>query len=1145
MFHPNINNRPLKSIIRLTAGLMVLCIFGSFLVACSPGAKSEIPPSRQAVRSIRVVSDDNYPPYSFLGKDGKLQGILVDQWRLWEKKTGVKVALKGMDWSMALAKMEAGEFDVIDTIFFNESRAEKYDFTKPYSTINVPIYFNNKISGITGPESIKGFQVAVKAGDAVVDVLKEKGIENLIEFPSYESIIQAAKNDEIVIFAVDEPPAEYFLYLYGIQDRFNKTTPLYSGQFHRAVKKGDTEILQLVQTGFDQISEQEYKAIDNYWFGTSLINTSDLKLAGIIGGVILAILLVLVAWNRTLQYQVGKKTKELNQQESLFRQLAENIDEVFYMRDRKSWRTIYANPTFETIWQRKCEELYANPGIIIDSIHPEDRERVRKAQKDLQVSGKDYDETYRIIRPDGSMRWIKAQMYPVCNEKGAVERFAGVAEDITERMQAEEVLRQNEQRYQTLFDNLGQGICILNNDYIFTYANPAANEIFGVATGELEGQPFTNFLNIDSGSNPNKQPFPNLNGKAYTTEVEITRKDNIHRILQVTARSHRDSMNVPKGILCSFLDITDKKESEAILHASEERFRYIFEQAAVGFGQVDIRTGRFVRVNQKLCDMLGYSREELLKKTFMNITHPDDLGREDELRRQYMERKTGVYSLEKRYIRKNGEIIWVNVTVSAMWEEGDDPVYDIGVVEDITERKKTEAELEKFREDLILAIEGSGVGIWDWIVDKGEAIINDRWAEMIGYSVDEIQPLDFEKFKSLCEKHDLGRSMATIREMVYGRVQQAEFELRMQHKDGRWIWMLFHAKTIAWDENGKPTRITGTQLNISERKRIEEAIREKEFLLRESQRIGHIGSYVMDINEDFWISSPVLDEIFGIDEAHPKTTRTWGDIIHPDDREMMVKYLADYVFGKGNSFDKEYRIVRQSDKAERWVWGRGELSFDHDGKAARMIGTIQDVTDQKSADEILLNTTLELQNAYEATLQGWSHALELRERETAGHSQRVVEFTLRMARQMNFTEDEITNIQRGALLHDIGKMGIPDNILLKPGPLTDEEWVIMRQHPSYAYKLLSRIPYLRPALDIPYYHHERYDGTGYPCGLNGENIPLAARIFTIIDVWDALLSDRPYRPAWSEEAVMKYLKDQAGKQFDPELVDKFLKLVGS
>jgi putative nucleotidyltransferase with HDIG domain len=165
--------------------------------------------------------------------------------------------------------------------------------------------------------------------------------------------------------------------------------------------------------------------------------------------------------------------------------------------------------------------------------------------------------------------------------------------------------------------------------------------------------------------------------------------------------------------------------------------------------------------------------------------------------------------------------------------------------------------------------------------------------------------------------------------------------------------------------------------------------------------------------------------------------------------------------------------------------------------------------------EGLQRSNVELMLAYETTLEGWSRALDLRDKETEGHTQRVTEMAVQLAQDLGLRDEELVHIRRGALLHDIGKMGIPDSILLKPGPLTDEEWTIMRKHPVYAFDLLSPIAFLRPALDIPYCHHEKWDGTGYPQGLKGEAIPLAARIFAVIDVWDALRSDRPYRQGWA------------------------------
>jgi putative nucleotidyltransferase with HDIG domain len=200
--------------------------------------------------------------------------------------------------------------------------------------------------------------------------------------------------------------------------------------------------------------------------------------------------------------------------------------------------------------------------------------------------------------------------------------------------------------------------------------------------------------------------------------------------------------------------------------------------------------------------------------------------------------------------------------------------------------------------------------------------------------------------------------------------------------------------------------------------------------------------------------------------------------------------------------------------------------------------------DNASLFSSLQRSNMELGIAYETTLEGWSAALDMRDRETEGHTQRVTNLTLALAEAMGVSEKDCTQIRRGALLHDIGKMGIPDRILLKPDILTGDEWEIMRQHPVYAHRLLHPIPHLRPALDIPYCHHERWNGSGYPRGLKEESIPLAARIFAVADVWDALCSDRPYRPAWERDKAHSYIKSLSGVHFDPKVVEVFLRLVG-
>jgi len=193
--------------------------------------------------------------------------------------------------------------------------------------------------------------------------------------------------------------------------------------------------------------------------------------------------------------------------------------------------------------------------------------------------------------------------------------------------------------------------------------------------------------------------------------------------------------------------------------------------------------------------------------------------------------------------------------------------------------------------------------------------------------------------------------------------------------------------------------------------------------------------------------------------------------------------------------------------------------------------------------QFLKDSNIELNSAYDATIEGLSRALELRDRETEGHTRRVAKMTIELARKMGVSKTDLAQIHQGALLHDIGKMGIPDAILLKPGPLLPEEWDIMKQHPIFAYQLLSQVEHLKHAMDIPLYHHEKWDGSGYPYGLKGEQIPPAARLFSIVDVYDALTSDRPYRAAWSKEKTLLYIQAQSGIFFDPSIVPVFKQLI--
>jgi putative nucleotidyltransferase with HDIG domain len=281
-------------------------------------------------------------------------------------------------------------------------------------------------------------------------------------------------------------------------------------------------------------------------------------------------------------------------------------------------------------------------------------------------------------------------------------------------------------------------------------------------------------------------------------------------------------------------------------------------------------------------------------------------------------------------------------------------------------------------------------------------------------------------------------------------------------------------------------------------------------------------------------------------QGHVGRAALRGQPVHVGDLALDPGALPDLTLKEGFVSERVYplfakgRLLGALAVFTRKPW---DLSPEQEEFLEALVGQGAVALDNALTFQELQRSQRELEAAYDLTLWGWAKAVELRDQETAGHTERVTELTLRLARALGVPEEDLDDLRRGAILHDVGKIAIPDAILLKPGPLTEEEWQEMRKHPVYAYEWLSGIPFLKKALEIPYAHHERWDGSGYPRGLKGSEIPLSARIFAVVDVYDALTSDRPYRKAWPREKALAYLQEQAGKQFDPEVVAAFLRLM--
>lgn len=394
---------------------------------------------------IRIVMDDNYPPFSFKDSNGKLQGILIDQWQLWERQTGIRAEIHAIDWGNAIAGMKRGEFDVIDTLFKTDERSEWLDFTKPYATIEVPIFFNKDISGITDAASLKGFIVADKRGDAMINILKQNGIENLQLFDSFESLIQAAKEHKVNVFVMGKPPALYFLNKHGIADRFRQSAPLHVNQFYRAVKKNNRELLEIVDGGFKAIPPEQLEKIDDKWYGAPLVNNFPATPFFVGVGGLSLLVLVLFIWNRTLNINIEKRTAELKSAKEILHKSEEKFraffEQGYYLAGLMDLdgRLTDVNDTSLQFSGAEKSDLIGKP--FWDTpwwAHSTEQQMKLRQAIEIAVKGDlaSFETTHPA--PDGMLHYIDFSVRPVKDQSGTVIFLVPEGRDITDRKKAEE-----------------------------------------------------------------------------------------------------------------------------------------------------------------------------------------------------------------------------------------------------------------------------------------------------------------------------------------------------------------------------------------------------------------------------------------------------------------------------------------------------------------------------------------------------------------------------------------------------------------------------------------------------------------------------------------------------------------------------------
>ena len=745
------------------------------------------------------------------------------------------------------------------------------------------------------------------------------------------------------------------------------------------------------------------------------------------------------------------------------------------------------------------------------------------------------------------------------------------------RTQAE--LEASRVRYVDLWNLAPVGYLTISKDGLILEANRSAAVLLGVTKRGLVQKPLLHFIA--------KEDHDLLllhcqklfaTGSPQVCELRMVKKDRATVWVRIagSAATDNEGARTWQAVLS---DITAQKQAQEALHDSNLHLQLITENMLDMVSRVTM-SGIRVYVSPAHQRVLGYKPEDMIGTSVVDYVHPDDMERVSAAVQSAL-RSLHAQRVEFRSRHADGHYVWLETIGKALFDNNGSPIGGVLSSRDISERKQVEQTL--FEEQNLLRMLMCNLPDAIYFKDSQGRFIRMSQGHASAFGLSDpalaIGKTDFDFFTEDHARQALADEQAI---MATGE-PLIDVEERDTHLDGRVIWVST-TKMPLRDQDGRIIGTFGVSRDITQRKRAEEQITRQ---LQHMSALHEIDMTITAATDVQLVLNAVLKHAMnqlGVDAAtillmDANTQRleyAVGRGFHSSALQHTRLQLGDGYAGQAaleGSVIQVSNLIAAPDGLTRSpllaaegfvfycaaplkskghvvgvleVFHRSPVNADQEWlEFLEAISTQAAIAvDSAQLFDRLQRSNMELSLAYDATIEGWSCALDLRDKLTEGHTQRGAKMAIQLARVMGVDDAALVHMWRGALLHDMGKIGIPDSILLKPGQLSEDEWTIMRQHPQIAYDLLAPIAYLQPALDIPYCHHEKWDGTGYPRGLKGEQIPLPARIFAVIDVFDALTSDRPYRAAWSRKKALAYIREQSGKHFDPQAVAAFLSQVG-
>ena len=1154
-------------------------------------------------RIIRIGGDEAYPPYSY-SENGEARGFDNDLMRAVAAVMGVEAEFQLSPWEEAKQNLLDGNVDVIGGMAYSNERDEVFDFSTPHSELYFDLFIR-KNSGINDIQDAEGKQILIQSGGIMEEYLKNLGFPVTavtVDTPLEAlKLLAGGKYDGALL---NKMQGYYFINEYHLSNLKSVGDFIEQRPYGFAVANNEILLRELNQALAIIKATGVYDQINNKWFNLykqeSFLDQARYYLYA--GAGLLAFSLIAVAWLWAVRRTVRRRTSELKASEEKYRQLIQNAAEgVIVISDAM---IVYINPIGCDILGIPEKADYSKYRLN-DIVYQDDLEPIRHKYAQAIKSGTDAVlVTVRILKNREEIRWMKASLVRMeWEQKPAVLCFFT---DITEEKFSEDKVRASEEKYRLLFTKSPVGLFYYDTSLKITSINEIMTHIMRSSHERIEGFDLNQISDarvlpalravLDHEEGYYEGPFK-PGGPLVKADLYIT----LHTTPLVNEKYEY------KGGIAQIEDITDQVKSERKIQRLEERFTKAFYTSPDAININRAVDGVYLDCNRSFIELTGYTRDEIIGKSSLSLdiwVNPEDRTRlvkglqergevknlEAEFRMKDSRILTGLMSASLIDVEGEQCILSVTRDISeikkaqlaiqeseeryrtifdtvpvSLWEQDFLTVFDmletvrVGGVTDLAGyldahpgfvekavrtvivrdmndesleifKAKNKAELFSsidvmFREESYTSFRAELLAIWD-----KKPIFN---GETINQTLDG-QPIVVNvTYRIPAKREDFAHVLVSISDTTARKAAEEQVRMQVQHLAAlRAVDMAISASMdlpivlrVLLNQVQQQLKVHSASILL-----FNQATQKLEFAAGSGFKSRAVERTNLSLGESYAGKAALERRIVAADDLSTNFSQIATDGLREDG---FTDYLGIPLISKG------------SVKGVLEIFNRGKLPQD-----AQWMNLLDSMSSQAAIaiDNATLfddaqKANIKLRQAYDATIEGWARALELRDGDTQGHSKRVADMAIQLAREVGIKEADLLDLRRGALLHDIGKMGIPDTILLKPAALTDEEWVIMRNHPTLGKGLLETIEFLKNSMDIPYCHHEKWDGTGYPRGLKGEEIPLMARVFSVIDGWDALRSDRPYRKAISDEEAWKIIEGNSGKAYDPDIVQKFKDLI--